>query len=298
MRVALADAQGTILKRRAVPTAAEDGPEAVIQHMVQAISAMAAEGKGAVRVGVGAPGPIDHRTGTILQPPHLPGWVAVPLLSILESRLGLPVRLGNDANLAALGEHRFGAGRGIDNFIYITVSTGIGGGIISGGRLLLGERGLAGEVGHIVVERDGPLCSCGQRGCLEAVASGTAIARQAREVIASGGGTMMVELSQGQEVTAEIVAAAARAGDGAAEEIMADASRALGAGIVSLLHLFNPRRIIIGGGVANAWELLVKPVQERLPGLVMAKGFAEGVDIVPAALGDDAGLMGAIALWL
>lgn len=298
MRAALADAQGAILKRCAVPTRAEEGAEAVIQRMVDAISAVAADGGSEIRVGVGAPGPIDHRSGTILQPPHLPGWDAVPLRSILESRLDLPVRVGNDANLAALGEQRFGAGKGIDNLIYITVSTGIGGGIINDGKLVLGERGLAAEAGHIVIERDGPLCSCGQRGCLEALASGTAIARMAREATASGRETSMVAFAAGKEITAEIVTGAAREGDEVALEIMAEASRALAAGIVTLVHVFNPRRIIIGGGVSNAWDLLVKPAQERLPDLVMARAFVEGLDIVPAALGDDAGLMGAIALWL
>src|SRR5437763_7503791 len=165
-------------------------------------------------VGVGCGGPLDRRRGLILSPPNLPGWDEFPVVALLEERLGVPVLLDNDANAAALGEHRYGAGRGLRHLVYITISTGIGGGVIVRGELVHGVHDGAGEVGHMTVLPEGPACGCGARGCLEALCSGTSIARRARERLAAGS---LSSLGEG-EITAQAVAEAARRGDALASD--------------------------------------------------------------------------------
>lgn len=298
IRAALVNGKGEILERRSQLTLADEGRDSVIARLI----AVAREvinlrgSKDISAVGVGAPGPLDHRTGVIASAPNLPGWYNVPLRDIVQAELGLPVLLGNDANLAGLGEGTYGAGKGVCNLVYITVSTGIGGGIIVDGQMLLGERGLAAEVGHMSVEAFGPECACGNIGCLEALASGTSIARRANELIAAGAATDMAALiPDGGEATAEIVVEAAREGDGVALEIMETAGYYLGVGVVNLLHLFNPKMVIIGGGVSNAAHLLFDSVHKVVAQRAMPP-YREGLVITSAALGDDAGLLGAAAL--
>jgi glucokinase len=216
---------------------------------------------------------------------------------MLEERLGIPVFLGNDANAAALGEFAYGAGRGYRHVIYITVSTGVGGGIISDGRLLEGQRGAAGEVGHVIVEPGGPLCGCGNRGCLEALISGTAIARQAREALVAGRESAIGGLAEADPhgVAAEVVVRAARGGDGLAGELLETAGRRLGTALLGLVHIFDPQVIVVGGGVTNAGELLMKPARDTMFAGLMPI-FKEGLEVVPPDLGADAGLYGAVAL--
>lgn len=299
--MALADRQGALLNRVSYATQAERGREVLLRRIVDAVRHMAAPlGLDEVMgVGVAAPGPIDPFTGVIYNPPNLPGWEEVPLKSILEAELGTPVFVGNDANLAALGEHEFGAGRGLNHMVYLTVSTGIGGGIIVDGRLLLGARGLAGEAGHMTIDPDGPPCGCGNVGCLEVLASGTAIGRIARERLARGEHSTMLEHAGGrlEAVTAETVEAAALAGDAVAKAVMKTAASYLGIGVSNLVNLFNPEAVVLGGGVARAGELLFEPVRREVEHRVMPK-LREGLRIVPASLGDDVGLLGAVALVL
>ncbi|MDI7276646.1 MAG: ROK family protein [Anaerolineae bacterium] len=300
IRAVLAEADGTILARYRTRTAPEDGPEAVMGRIVAAAQTVVqqAGGQRPAGVGVGSPGPLNAWDGVVLAAPNL-GWSNVPLKATLESRLGLPIVVGNDANAAALAERRFGAGRGVDDLVYVTVSTGIGGGIISGGRLLLGRHGFAGEIGHAAVEARGALCKCGNSGCLETLASGPAIARAAAARVAAGEPSLIASLVGGDLdlVTAETVAAAAREGDQLATEVLRSAAFYIGVALVNLIHILEPELILIGGGVAHVGDLLFNTIrsvvrQRAIPCM------AEHVRIEPAALGDDAGVLGAIALFL
>ena len=301
IRAALTDGASRILRRVQRLTLAQEGPEAVLQRIEEAIREAAGDVDWSqVRgIGVGAPGPLDPWEGVIHEAPNLPGWHEVPLRARLQETFNVPVCVGNDANAAALGEHLFGAGRGVDDMIYLTISTGIGGGIISEGRLLLGARGLAGEVGHIVIQPDGPLCGCGNRGCMEALASGPAIARTAVERIQAGASSAMVDLVGGDlsRLTAETVSRAAAAGDPLARELLHEAGVHIGLGLVTLIHLFNPTLFLLGGGVSKAGDLLFEPIRATVAERAMSS-MREGVRIEAAALGDDVGLWGAVALLL
>ena len=250
-------------------------------------------------VGVGAPGPLDIAAGVVIAPPNLPGWERVPLRQMLRDALSIPTYLDNDANAAALGEHRFGAGRGTRHMIYVTVSTGIGGGLILDGRLYHGASGVGGEVGHISVLPHGPLCGCGNRGCLEALASGTAIAREARERVNRGVPTLIAELAGGdpQQITARLVAEAAQRGDPEAQTILHTAMDYLGIGMASLVNLFNPQMIVIGGGLSKLGETLFEPVRRAIRRHAF-QAAAQDVQVVPARLGDQVGVLGAAAVAL
>jgi glucokinase len=245
-------------------------------------------------IGIGAPGPIDA-DGRIYDPPNLPGFGDLSISGYIHDRFGRPTFAGNDANLAALGEHQFGAGQGVNDLVYLTISTGIGGGIISGGRLLLGARGYAAEVGHQTLITDGPICGCGQPGHLEALASGPSIVRNAKERMEAGEDSTITDF--GDEITSESIAEAARAGDELARELFADAGFYIGLGLVNLIHILEPQRVLIGGGVSLAGDLIFDPIRETVRQHVMSPVFLD-VEILPAALGVDVGLMGAVALVL
>ncbi len=297
IRACLARSDGQLLQRLRRPTAAGDGPERVTADIASSVGQLAAMANVEVRgVGVAAPGPLDHNSGTVLQAPNLPGWEGYPLRAALESATGLTVQIGNDANLAALAEYHFGAGRGIDDFVYLNLGTGVGGGVIANGQLLLGQRGLAAELGHIVVNPNGALCGCGNCGCLEAYAAGSGIAREARERLAAGGASalLMDGLSDPGQLTAKRVIAAARAGDDLANAVLRQAATYLGIGLTSIIHSFDPEMIVFGGGLINALDLLLPTAKEELRQRAMLpyRGFDS---FVTAKLGDDAGLYGAIA---
>ena len=297
---ALVDAVGKIIARDYRETRAAEGQEVVIERMVDAAHRVMGEAGIAssqvTAVGVCSPGPIDVRTGVVTAPPNLPGWKNVPLKRLIEEALGTTTFLENDANAAALGEHRFGAGRGVQNMIYVTASTGIGGGLILDGQLYIGATGAAGEIGHMTVLPWGPYCGCGNRGCLEALASGTAIARDGRELVRRGVPTLIAELAAGkpERVTAKLVAEAADKGDIEAQEILAEAMTYLGVGMASLVNLFNPELIVIGGGLTNMGEGLFGPVRRAIERRAFPAA-ARAVKVVPAELGDDVGVLGAAA---
>lgn len=299
IRAALCDPQGQILRRIARPTLAAEGPEAVIRRLEEAIAA-AMEGTPSDQIagiGIGAPGPLNPISGIILEAPNLPGWVNVPLRNKISARFGLPTFLGNDANLAALAEYTFGAGRGRPDMIYLTISTGVGSGIIVNGEMILGAHGLGAEAGHIIVDPKGPQCGCGHYGCLEAFASGTAIARDVVTRIKAGKKTRITKMVGGDlaKVDARVVSEAAKLGDKLAIQAFQRAGKHLGIGIASLLRLFNPTMIVLGGSVTKAGALLLDPmwaaIKEYAPSI-----YWEGLSIVQAALGDDVGLLGAAAL--
>ncbi|HEY4844566.1 MAG TPA: ROK family protein [Candidatus Dormibacteraeota bacterium] len=294
LRVAVADDRGRLKTVVRHSTEAARGRQHVIDRIVAAVAeALDADGTSARQVralGIGLPGPVDPAAGIVISPANLPGFKNVPLNRILTRATGIPSYLHHDAHLAALGEHRRGAARGASEMIYVTVSTGIGAGLLLRGELYAGAHGIAGEVGHIVVQRDGPLCTCGNRGCLEAIASGTGIARAARE---SAPGTPRSALHGLAHPHAEDVARAARAGDELANAILENAGTYLGLAIGTLVNLFNPQLIVLGGSVIKAGSLLLGPMR-RTMNASSWKASRRGLRIVRPALGDDAGLIGAV----
>jgi glucokinase len=284
-------------KQSKSPTHASEGPEAVIARLIVAIQAMIPKKHESLRIGVGSPGPLDPVRGIIYNAVNLPGWVNIPLKEKLETHFSCPVDVGNDANLAALGEWRFGAGRGTNNLVYLTISTGIGGGVIIDGRLLVGAQGLGAEVGHITVEPGGPVCGCGQHGHLEAVAAGPAIARRAMELLEAGRSSILNEkLETAEPLTSADVGKAANQGDTLAREIIEYAGEKIGRAMADLAHLFNPEIFILGGGVSQIGPLLFESVERALRSYVMDSAYVEDLRVLPAALGDDAGLIGAMVL--
>lgn len=271
-------------------------------------------------IGIAAPGPLNSHTGVVYSPPNLPGWDNVPVRKLFHEQFHVPVFVENDANAAALGEYMFGAGRGSTDMVYLTISTGIGGGVITNGKILEGKNGTAAELGHMTVNWRGERCNCGNIGCLERIASGTAIARRANEAIAHGKGDDLFSFALAHQphdeenkkasapevtaaptahtpthVTARTVALAAEVGIPLARDIIATAAEALGVGLVNIIHIFNPEKIILGGGVTQMGPLLLDPALRLVEERTMAVP-RKAAHIVLAQLGHDVGLIGAGAL--
>lgn len=244
-------------------------------------------------IGLAAPGFVEPYQGVVFFSPNIPEWTDLPLKERIQGHFSTPTALGNDANLAALAESRFGAGQGADQMIYLTISTGIGAGVISDGRLVLGARGLATELGHMTVLPDGPLCGCGKRGHLEALASGTAIARYVHEKLEQG---VPSKLAGQAEVTAKQVGQAAVEGDALAIDALTTAGHYLGVGLAELLHIFNPSLIVMGGGVSVSLDFLMHPMLASIEERIISPEYTRDLKIIPSALGDNAGLLGALAL--
>jgi glucokinase len=243
-------------------------------------------------ISVAAPGPLNPYTGTIISTPNIPAWTYYPLADLLSKRYLVPAYLGNDANLAALGEWKYGAGQGHQDVIYLTLSTGIGGGVVSRGVLIEGSRGMATELGHITVLPGGPRCSCGVAGHLESVASGPAIARYVNQQIAAGRTT---SLQASPDLSAREVARAAHLGDELSKEAFARAGDFIGQAVADFLHIFNPSIVIFGGGVTQSGRLILDPIEASMKRNVMDKSYLDGLQIATVKLGDDAGLLGALA---
>ena len=292
----LAALDGQPLPFRRFPTRVERGPRAIIDEATARLEQMAGEtGMRIVSVGVGCGGPLDRRRGLILSPPNLPGWDEFPIVRQIEERFDVPVLLDNDANASALAEHEYGAGRGLHDLVYMTLSTGIGGGIIINNQLVHGVGDGAGEVGHMVVAPGGPPCGCGARGCLEALCSGTSIARRARERLAQDGRPSMLRAGGAEKITAHAVAEAARAGDALAREVWAETIHYLALGLSNIIAALAPEAIILGGGVSTAGEQLLVPLRQRVRESVKIMPV-EGVQILQASLGGDSGVYGALLI--
>jgi glucokinase len=295
---------GHVVARRRLPTAGAGDGERLLERLAALAESACAEAGVAPGeldgVGVGLPGPVEPRTQMGLLVPDLPGLVGFPIAPFFTARWQNPapgwVAVENDANAAAIGEARFGAGKGARVICYFTVSTGIGGGVVIDGEVFHGARGQAGEFGHLKLRRDAPLCRCGDRGCLEALASGTAIARRAREAALTGTGALhALAQSDPSAPTAERVAVAVRRGDPLAQRVWADAMADLGAGVATVVNLFNPDVVVLGGGVSRAADLVLPAVRRVVTERAMSM-HATAVRIEVAALGDDSGIVGAAAL--
>ena len=295
IRAAVADRSGRISHRRAVPTLSHLGRDDVVERLLATLREVAGEVGPDSLVGLGAAvaSPTEPDTGIMRKAPSLPGWDGFSLRPVLEAGFPLAVSLANDATLATLGEHLFGAGRGYDNVIYLTVSTGIGGGVVAGGKLYTGAWGFAGELGHMTIDRNGPRCNCGNVGCLEVLASGGATARMAMERLDAGEASVLRHrLDAGEALDARQVAGAAEEGDGLALNVMREAGTNLGRGIVSIIHAFDPDVVVVGGGMSNSFDLLRPWVLQEIERHAMPHQRG-GVEVVRSRLGDDAGLIGA-----
>ena len=294
IRTARYDSDLNLLQRENTLTQAKLGVQPTIERMKAYIRKVMPAGHDAIQgIGISSPGPLNPFAGVIVAPPNLHGWLDVPLRAIMEAEFKLPVYIGNDANVAALAEASKGAAQGCRHVTYITVSTGIGAGIICDGKMLLGREGLAAEFGHIpIIVEDGRVSS------VELEAAGPAIARRVKHAIQGGAKSSVIEIVNGDlnRIDAKAVGLAAAAGDQLGIEQLAYAGGIIGLGIVSILHLFNPEIIVVGGGVTKTGELLFAPMRETVQRHVMDEAYTENLRIEPAALGDDVALVGAAAL--
>jgi len=289
---------GQVVSEDRCQTLADEGVSPVIERLFAAIDSLLnrnnMEPSQLGGISLAAAGAIDSDRGVITLSPNLPGWRDVPLGDMVRERYRVDAFLVNDASAAALGEHRFGAGRGVSNLILLTLGTGIGGGIIINGEMYLGACGSAAEIGHMVIDVNGPECGCGNRGCLETLASGTAVARDAVRRINQGEKSSLVAMVGGkiEDITAEKVGTAARKGDSLALDVLSRAGTYLGVGLANLVNIFNPEMIVLGGGMAELGGLFIDPARR----LVVERAFpisAGAVRIVTAQLGNEAGVYGA-----
>jgi len=288
--VATGEAKHAAPARR--PTPAHDGPAAVLDAVADCVREATA-GKQPDGVAIGIPGPLDPRAGVVHNAPNMSGWHEVPAAAMLSQRVGCPVVIVHDAAAAGFAEWKVGAGQGTRDFIFITASTGVGGALFLNGELYEGSTGSAGEVGHSPVDPDGPACSQGHPGCLEGTASGTAIAAAARRALSAGVPTTLRRMDP-EAIDGLAVELAARDGDQLAKGLFADSGRALGRAIGGLINLLAPEVIAVGGGLINAGDLLFAPLRAGVPEIAFEYP-ASRCRIVEAALGTDAGLIGAVA---
>ncbi|MEN8376628.1 MAG: ROK family protein [Gemmatimonadota bacterium] len=287
-----------------VPTEAARGPKHVVDRIVgligDAVDAAVAEGAAradVAGVGIGSPGPLDRASGTVIETPNL-GWRNFPLRDLISNAVGLPATLDNDANCATYGEWWLGAGQDVDTLVGLTLGTGIGGGIVLGGRVYHGANDVAGELGHTTIDSTGRKCKCGNYGCLEAYASGPAIAARAVEGLMSGAESILPDLVGGrlEALTAAVVYEGVVLGDGFADEVMKETAKFLGAGIANVINSLNPEMVVVAGGVTRAGEHLFQPLRAE----VRRRAFThaqEACRIVPGALEGTAGLIGAAGVF-
>jgi len=262
----VADLGAHILEEIEIPLDIQDGPKICLDRadrlLQEILSKTKLEIKDILAIGVGVPGPIVSDAGMVLAPPIMPGWDRFPIRDTLEKKWGRPVSLNNDAELGALGEWAAGAGRGESNLAYIKVGTGIGCGLLIEGKIYRGITGSAGEIGHLTIDENGPLCACGNHGCLEAFAGGRAIAQQAMDAIKGGRRTGLASFQTNGTITARQVAAAARQGDLVAQQILSQAGAHIGIAIAGLVNIFNPGMVIIGGGISQNGDIILEPIRQ------------------------------------
>ena len=291
----LIDPDDRIVARLQMPTNAEDGPRAVVDRVATGVAKLATKlgaGKALSAVSICCPGPVDHETGTLIDPPNLPSLHHMPLREMLADRLHLPVLVESDSKAAALGEFYYGAGRGAHSMVYIVVGTGLGAAIIADGRLYRGECNSAGEVGHITLNPSGEVCSCGSRGCVETHVSGPWLARRYRRLAEQ---ELETEFLDGQGITGELVALRAQQGDRLAAKIMVQAGEALGVAVATMAMILDIGLYVVGGGVAKAGDLLLEPARAMVP-RCSYQSVGSRVRIVASQLGEDGPILG--CCWL
>jgi glucokinase len=288
---------GKVIARKAAPTD-PSGPDAVMRQFLALSETVRGEVKkeDIAAVGIAAPGPLDTISGVVDLIPTLPGWENFPLRQQLQLAFNLPVVVENDGIAAAHGEWQFGAGRGLSNLIYATVSTGIGGGAVVDGRLMHGRRGMAAHIGHFQIVPDGPLCSCGTKGCFEALAAGTALGKRARDAATANPDSFLGRRAVTADVLSKDVVEGAHAGDTECLRLIAEEAHYLGVGFTGLIQIFSPELVIMGGGVSQAFDLLSDGIHAVIQRDAMPP--FKDVRVVPAELGDNAGILGAASLAL
>ena len=299
VHAAVVGPDGTVISERRLPTDVGGGPTKVVDDIVRAVrDELDADLSVIDAVGVGLAGQIDPETGVVRSSPNLK-WTDFPFRERLQQALGVPVVVENDVTTAAWGEWRHGAGRGIDDLLVLYVGTGVGGGIVSDGRLLAGDRGMAGEVGHMTIVAGGRQCSCPNRGCLEAYTGGWAIAERAVEAVVANpeAGRGLLDLARGEELTARLVAEAADTGDELALELMYDTGRYLGAGLTGLIHIFNPARVVFGGGVIEGSPGLVTAAESVVRADAIP-AYTDGLEVLRSELAGNAGVIGSASMAL
>lgn len=295
LRAAVVDEAGVVQSRRSLATPESATAGSIVGQVVELLANAAKDAPAAVAgVCIATAGLIDADAGKVILAPNIPGFRNLVLTAPIAERLGVPAYIENDASAAALGEFRFGAGRGTRHLLHATVGTGIGGGIVIDGRLYRGAKGLAGEIGHIILDPAGPRCNCGSRGCMEAMVSGVAFAHRARVLIEGGKSRVLQELAGYREPTAADLHQAAKLGDAICEAEIRHGGHLLGLGLGSLVNVLNPDAVTLSGGLLQMGEMLLEPAREAMYSL--AYGPAAGTTVRLSELGDDAGLLGAAAV--
>lgn len=298
MAAGLVTRAGEISSNKRVPMNSRGSAQEGLQSVVSAIAkAMDGDLDGVQGIGICAPGPLDPTTGVILNPPNVPCWRNFPLTAGLQKLYPVPVKLDNDANAAALAEARWGAARGYTNVFYATIGTGIGTGIVIDGKIFHGRTGSAGEGGHVSIDYRGPICKCGKPGCIEVLASGTGIANRAREEVAAGAKSAMLELAAGkpEDITGEIIARAYAVGDPVAAGLLRETIEMLALWLGNMIDLLDPDVIVIGGGAAELYRPFLDQLRIRIPQLTL-NPRAHEVAVVSARYGADSGIAGGAAL--
>lgn len=297
LRAARFDSDLNLLERTEQPTLSHEGTDVVLERLYEVIRQVMPESPETLDgIGVALPGPIDAEAGVLIAPPNIP-LPNSPIRDLIQKAVGGKVFIGNDADLAGLAEHQMGAGRGVRHLVYLTVSTGVGAGIIIDGKPYSGH-GQGAEVGHMVVQPGGPPCGCGKPGHFESMSSGPALARDARTRLEGGAESLIRDMVGGDlnRVTGEVVGDAAKQGDPLARDVVRQAGEYLGIAIASLMVILNPEKFVIGGGVAKIGDLLFDPMWEAIKTYCFHERYWKNVEIVPAELGADVGLVGAAAL--
>jgi glucokinase len=302
----LMDRKARLVKAAIVPTKADKGFKTSYQQIVRLIESLVKQAGGRQQVagiGVCAPGPLNPKTGVVINPPNLPGWVDIPLAKQLQEHFDLPAMVENDANAAGLAECLFGAAVGYRDVFYVTVSTGIGTGIIIGKKIYHGKNGVAGEGGHVSIDYQSPyVCGCGTRGCIEALAAGPGMVRRTRVRLEQQHGrpSMLRTLAKGklEELTPAMIASAAEKGDELAKEILDETGFFLGVWLGSMFTLFDPEAVVIGGGVSQIGKPLFDKIRETIPNYSINRLFASKAPLLPAKLQKNVGVFGAASLFL
>lgn len=291
------DISARILEELEVEIDIQSGPEACLEEASLRVHELLKKAqlnfKDVLAIGVGVPGPTFAEEGMVVAPPIMPGWDRYPIRDTLQKLWGLPVSVNNDAELGALGEWAYGAGRGERNLVYIKIGTGIGAGLLMDGKIYHGVTGSAGEIGHLTIDENGPVCACGNHGCLEALAGGRAIALQARQAIQKGLRTQLTNIQPVEKITARDVASAAQRGDLVSQQILTQAGSHIGIALAGLVNMFNPGMVIIGGGVAQTGDILLEPMRQTVQRRSLPAA-TRVVRITTAMLGRRSSSMGAV----